>query len=257
MPSRGQAKPRRGISVSSRRGWGPGASGKTMKIKTKDDRRVRIQLRQRKRIAGSKERPRLSVFRSVTHIYAQVIDDLSGQTLVSASSVDAGLKGAFGKGVRRRQRQGRRGDRQGDRRAIDREGHQARRVRPQRIPVSRPHSRRGGRRAESRFGVLGRDIMRTQRTHRSIAARHQGHGGLDQPRHQGRQGRQEPELQRARRRRRRPRRGRLRRRQGEGSAVGDQEGHRGGQEEPDSRPAAGHDDSASDRRELRRRAACC
>jgi large subunit ribosomal protein L18 len=71
-----------------------------MKIKTKDDRRVRIQLRQRKRISGSKERPRLSVFRSVTHIYAQVIDDLSGVTLVSASTVDAGLKGALGKGER-------------------------------------------------------------------------------------------------------------------------------------------------------------
>jgi large subunit ribosomal protein L18 len=71
-----------------------------MKIKTKNDRRVRIQLRQRKRIAGSKERPRLSVFRSVTHIYAQVIDDLSGVTLVSASTVDAGLKGVLGKGER-------------------------------------------------------------------------------------------------------------------------------------------------------------
>jgi large subunit ribosomal protein L18 len=71
-----------------------------MKIKTKDDRRVRIQLRQRKRIAGSKERPRLSVFRSVTHIYAQVIDDVTGQTLVSASSIDPGLKGAFPKDVR-------------------------------------------------------------------------------------------------------------------------------------------------------------
>ena len=71
-----------------------------MKIKTKDDRRVRIQLRQRKRIAGSTERPRLSVFRSVAHIYAQVIDDLKGQTLVSASSVDAALKGTFAKGVR-------------------------------------------------------------------------------------------------------------------------------------------------------------
>ena len=55
-----------------------------MKIKTKDDRRVRIQLRQRKRISGTTARPRLSVFRSVTHIYAQVIDDLSGKTLASA-----------------------------------------------------------------------------------------------------------------------------------------------------------------------------
>jgi large subunit ribosomal protein L18 len=71
-----------------------------MKIKTKDDRRVRIQLRQRKRISGTKERPRLSVFRSVTHIYAQVIDDLSGQTLVSASSVDPTLKSTFDKTVR-------------------------------------------------------------------------------------------------------------------------------------------------------------
>ena len=65
-----------------------------MKIKTKNDRRVRIQLRQRKRIAGTTERPRLSVFRSVGHIYAQVIDDMSGQTLVSASTIDAALKGA-------------------------------------------------------------------------------------------------------------------------------------------------------------------
>jgi large subunit ribosomal protein L18 len=66
-----------------------------MRIKTKDDRRVRIQLRQRKRIAGTKERPRLSVFRSVTHIYAQVIDDLTGETLVSASTVEPSVKGAL------------------------------------------------------------------------------------------------------------------------------------------------------------------
>ena len=71
-----------------------------MKIKTKNDRRVRIQLRQRKRISGSKERPRLSVFRSVAHIYAQIIDDLSGETLVSASTVDPKLKGTFSKEVR-------------------------------------------------------------------------------------------------------------------------------------------------------------
>jgi len=71
-----------------------------MKIKTKDDRRHRIQLRQRKRIAGSQDRPRLSVFRSVSHIYAQVIDDMTGQTLVSASSIDSGLKSDFAKGVR-------------------------------------------------------------------------------------------------------------------------------------------------------------
>ena len=71
-----------------------------MKIKTKNDRRVRIQLRQRKRISGTTERPRLSVFRSVGHIYAQVIDDMSGQTLVSASTLDTKLKGAFSKDVK-------------------------------------------------------------------------------------------------------------------------------------------------------------
>ena len=226
-----------------------------MKIKTKDDRRVRIQLRQRKRIAGTTERPRLSVFRSVTHIYAQVIDDLSGKTLVSASSVEPSLKGAFDKDVARRQHQGRRGDRQGDRRAVDREGHQARRVRPQRLPLSRAHPRRGGRRAESGAGVLGAHA--NTRTNRPVAARHQGQRRLDQPRHQGRQGRQEPELQRAGRRRRRPRRGRLRHRQGEGSAVGDQEGHRGGEEEPDPRAAGGHDDPAPRSSATSAPAACC
>ena len=71
-----------------------------MRIKTKDDRRVRIQLRQRKRISGTKERPRLSVFRSVTHIYAQVIDDLTGETLVSASTVEPSVKGALDKAAK-------------------------------------------------------------------------------------------------------------------------------------------------------------
>jgi large subunit ribosomal protein L18 len=70
-----------------------------MRIKTKDDRRHRIQLRLRKRISGTSERPRLTVFRSVSHIYAQVIDDLSGKTLAAASSVEPSLKAAFSKDV--------------------------------------------------------------------------------------------------------------------------------------------------------------
>jgi large subunit ribosomal protein L18 len=53
-----------------------------MKINTTKDRRKRISLRQRKRIAGTPERPRLRVFRSVSHVYAQVIDDMSGTTIV-------------------------------------------------------------------------------------------------------------------------------------------------------------------------------
>ena len=63
-----------------------------MRIKTKRDRRHRISLRLRKRIAGTPERPRLAVFRSVSHIYAQVIDDAAGTTLVSASSAEPALK---------------------------------------------------------------------------------------------------------------------------------------------------------------------
>lgn len=50
-----------------------------------EQRRIR-RYRIRKRVTGTTERPRLSVFRSAKHIYAQVIDDLTGKTLVSASS---------------------------------------------------------------------------------------------------------------------------------------------------------------------------
>ena len=63
-----------------------------MKIRTKKDRRVRIQMRQRKRITGTAERPRMAIFRSVGHIYAQVIDDMSGTTIASASSTETALK---------------------------------------------------------------------------------------------------------------------------------------------------------------------
>lgn len=52
--------------------------------------RSRIHKRIRRKLAGTTERPRLAVFRSVAHIYAQVIDDSQGSTLVSASSVDKG-----------------------------------------------------------------------------------------------------------------------------------------------------------------------
>ena len=67
-----------------------------MKITTKKDRRVRIGLRQRKRIAGTVERPRLRVFRSVSHIYAQVIDDATGTTLASVSTTEPALKPQLG-----------------------------------------------------------------------------------------------------------------------------------------------------------------
>ena len=58
---------------------------------TKSDKRRRIHYRVRKNVKGTSSRPRLSVFRSNRSIYCQVIDDLSGNTLVSASSVDAAV----------------------------------------------------------------------------------------------------------------------------------------------------------------------
>ena len=61
------------------------------KIEKKEIRK-RIHRRIRRKLRGTPERPRLAVFRSVAHIYAQVIDDTQGRTLVSASSVDKGAK---------------------------------------------------------------------------------------------------------------------------------------------------------------------
>lgn len=55
---------------------------------SKNDVRVRVHTRIRRRVRGSEERPRLAVFRSLKHIYAQVIDDRKGRTLVAASSAE-------------------------------------------------------------------------------------------------------------------------------------------------------------------------
>jgi len=60
-----------------------------MSANSKTDSRKKRHRSIRKRIEGSSERPRLAVFRSTRHIYAQVIDDLSQKTLVSTSDVDA------------------------------------------------------------------------------------------------------------------------------------------------------------------------
>ena len=61
------------------------------KSKLKVVRRSRRRRGQRKRIGGTPERPRLSVYRSLNHMYAQVIDDLSGKTIASASTRDKGV----------------------------------------------------------------------------------------------------------------------------------------------------------------------
>jgi len=58
---------------------------------TKVEKRIRVKRRVRKNIFGTQQRPRLSVYRSNSEIYAQLIDDLSGTTLVSTSSRDKEL----------------------------------------------------------------------------------------------------------------------------------------------------------------------
>ena len=58
--------------------------------------RLRRHARVRKNISGTAERPRLNVFRSSKHIYAQLIDDVAGVTLASASSMDKGFEGNGG-----------------------------------------------------------------------------------------------------------------------------------------------------------------
>ena len=78
-----------------------------MRIKTKEDRRDRIKYRIRRRVRGSVERPRLTVFRSVAHMYVQVVDDATGKTIASASTVESAVKGVLpkkaliGQGVKR------------------------------------------------------------------------------------------------------------------------------------------------------------
>lgn len=66
---------------------------------SKDAHRRRIHARVRTRVTGTPERPRLNVYRSAAHIYVQVIDDRTGQTVASASSIDAKVKGQMPKGV--------------------------------------------------------------------------------------------------------------------------------------------------------------
>ena len=67
-------------------------------IKKMDSKKARAKrhARVRSKISGTPERPRLSVYRSTKHIYAQLIDDVTGVTLASASSMDKDFEGATG-----------------------------------------------------------------------------------------------------------------------------------------------------------------
>jgi large subunit ribosomal protein L18 len=64
-----------------------------MARKTKEEARYRRKLSIRKKLSGTAERPRVSVFRSTRHIYAQAIDDDSGNTLIAASTLSPELEG--------------------------------------------------------------------------------------------------------------------------------------------------------------------
>src|SRR6266404_9387962 len=63
-----------------------------LRIASKNQTRQRVHDRIRKKVMGTSERPRLNVYRSLNHIYVQLIDDLKGETLVSANSAE-GKKG--------------------------------------------------------------------------------------------------------------------------------------------------------------------
>jgi large subunit ribosomal protein L18 len=62
-----------------------------MSVRTKEELRRRRHQRVRKKISGTAERPRLAVYRSNQRIYAQLIDDAAGRTIVSASSLEKGM----------------------------------------------------------------------------------------------------------------------------------------------------------------------
>lgn len=65
---------------------------------SKEKARYRRHKRIRKKVYGTSERPRLDIFKSINHIYAQIIDDSYGSTLVSAASIDKELKGKLSTG---------------------------------------------------------------------------------------------------------------------------------------------------------------
>jgi large subunit ribosomal protein L18 len=71
-----------------------------MAEKTRFEARKRREVRVRNKVQGTQQRPRLSIFRSLSEIYAQVIDDQAGSTLVSASSIDQELRGKM-KGLKK------------------------------------------------------------------------------------------------------------------------------------------------------------
>jgi len=77
-----------------------------MAQKSRADIRRGVHSRIRKKISGTADRPRLAIFRSLNHIYAQVIDDVTGKTIASASTTEKSLKGSTGGNIDAAQRVG-------------------------------------------------------------------------------------------------------------------------------------------------------
>jgi large subunit ribosomal protein L18 len=77
-----------------------------MAQKSRADIRRAVHSRIRRKVRGSSERPRLAVYRSLNHIYAQLIDDDSGRTLATASTVEKELGGATGGNIEAAERVG-------------------------------------------------------------------------------------------------------------------------------------------------------
>src|SRR5262245_61585909 len=68
-----------------------------MRINTKEDRRGRIKHRIRNRVKRTEALPRLTVLRGGAHVYVQVVDDMTGRTIASASTVESSVKGSLKK----------------------------------------------------------------------------------------------------------------------------------------------------------------
>src|SRR5213596_3777909 len=106
--------------------------------KTGRDRRYKRHLRVRNKVSGTAERPRLVVFRSLKHIYAQLVDDTSSKTIATVSdlNIEKGKKAERG------------GSGQVDRRARQDRRNHSRGVRSRGLSLSRPHQGGRGRRPE-------------------------------------------------------------------------------------------------------------
>ena len=98
--------------------------------------RIKRHKRVRAKVSGTPERPRLNVFRSEKNIYAQIIDDVAGNTLVAASSLDKAIEGNAATRLPPVQSVS-------SSPSAPRPGHRHGRLRPRRLPVSRPRCRAG------------------------------------------------------------------------------------------------------------------